>query len=226
VSKWSLSENEWLNCERPSRMIRHLGHDPRNRKQMLLAAACLRRVWDWLLDPRSRRAVEVAEQFADGLATEAELRAVREAALQLFSEPGEPLPRKPHWKMYALPAEAAGMNESVIDAVMYIADATAWGKVDTPEAVSQPEERAQAELVRDIFGNPFRPVVVDPSWRTAAVVALARGIYEERAFERLPMLADALQDAGCEDDQVLGHCRYDGPHVRGCWVVDLLLGKA
>ena len=86
-------------------------------------------------------------------------------------------------------------------------------------------EAAQAAVLRDIFGNPFRPVTADRSWLTSTVVSLAQGIYAERAFDRLPILADALQDAGCEHPDVLGHCRGSGPHVRGCWVVDLLLGK-
>jgi hypothetical protein len=89
------------------------------------------------------------------------------------------------------------------------------------------EERAvQADLVRDIFGNPFRPVTLDPRWLTSNVVGLARGIYEDGAFERMPLLADALLDAGCEDADILGHCRGGGPHARGCWVVDLVLGRA
>ena len=82
------------------------------------------------------------------------------------------------------------------------------------------------QMIRDIFGNPFRPVAADPAWLTSTVVALARGIYDDRAFDRMPILADALQDAGCDNDDVLGHCRGPGPHVRGCWVVDLVLGKA
>jgi hypothetical protein len=81
-------------------------------------------------------------------------------------------------------------------------------------------------LLRDIFGNPFRPVEADPAWLTSDVVALARGIYEEKAFDRMPILADALQDAGCNNDDVLAHCREPGEHVRGCWVVDLVLGKS
>ncbi|HUR54864.1 MAG TPA: hypothetical protein VMZ71_12080 [Gemmataceae bacterium] len=87
-------------------------------------------------------------------------------------------------------------------------------------------KRGEARLLRCIFGNPFRPVSPDQSWRTSTVVALAGGIYEERAFDRLPILADALMDAGCDYPDILAHCHSDGPHVRGCWVVDLLLGKA
>lgn len=86
--------------------------------------------------------------------------------------------------------------------------------------------REQADLIRDIFGNPFRPVATDPGWLTSDVRALARGIYAEKAFDRMPILADALQDAGCANEEVLSHCRAaDQVHVRGCWVVDFLLGK-
>jgi hypothetical protein len=81
-------------------------------------------------------------------------------------------------------------------------------------------------LVRDIFGNPFRPVALDPAWLTSTVVALAEGIYAERAFDRMPILADGLQDAGCDNPDVLNHCRdASATHVRGCWVIDLLTGR-
>ncbi|MBX9627535.1 MAG: hypothetical protein K2X82_27285 [Gemmataceae bacterium] len=80
-------------------------------------------------------------------------------------------------------------------------------------------------MLRCIFGNPFRPVAVDPDWRTPAVVELARGIYADRAFDRLPILADALDDAGCTHPALIGHLRDPAlTHVRGCWAVDLLLG--
>ena len=83
----------------------------------------------------------------------------------------------------------------------------------------------QWKLFRDVIGNSLKPIVFDPSWRTEAVVALARGMYESRDFAPMPVLADALEDAGCGDPDVLAHCRGGGPHVRGCWVVDLVLGK-
>jgi hypothetical protein len=84
---------------------------------------------------------------------------------------------------------------------------------------------AQCNLVRDIFGNPFHHVTHDPSWLTPTVTSLATAIYEERAFDRLPILADALEDAGCTHAYILSHCRSGGEHARGCWVVDLLLGR-
>jgi hypothetical protein len=87
------------------------------------------------------------------------------------------------------------------------------------------EEAAQVPLLRDIFGNPFRPVTLDPAWRTSTVLALATGIYNEKAFDRMPTLADALMDAGCSNEDILNHCRGPGPHSRGCFAVDLILGR-
>ena len=99
--------------------------------------------------------------------------------------------------------------------------------MDTEKHMRLVEEEAsrQVDLLRDIFGNPFRPVAFDPAWRTDTALILARQMYESRDFSLMPILADALQDADCESDDMLNHCRSDGPHVRGCWVVDLVLGK-
>ena len=87
------------------------------------------------------------------------------------------------------------------------------------------EYKAQSALLRCIFGNPFRPVAFADAWRSETAVELATGIYEERAFDRLPILADALEEAGCDHADVLNHLRGPGPHARGCWVVDGVLGK-
>jgi hypothetical protein len=100
------------------------------------------------------------------------------------------------------------------------------------QARFQQEQEAQCRLVRCIFGNPFRPATLDPAWRTPDAVALARTAYEERELPagtldlaRLAVLADALEEAGCTDPAILGHLRGPGTHVRGCWAVDLLVGK-
>ena len=84
---------------------------------------------------------------------------------------------------------------------------------------------AQCDLIRDIFDNPFRPAPFDPAWRSTTVASIAEAIYTDRAFDRMPILADALEDAGCTSREILDHCRSLGEHVRGCWVVDLVLGK-
>ena len=87
------------------------------------------------------------------------------------------------------------------------------------------EKTAQAALIRDVFGDPYPPPAFDPVWRTTTVAALAAGIDADQAFDRMPVLADALEDAGCNNAAILGHCRGPGPHVPGCWVLDLVLGK-
>ncbi|MCE9564022.1 MAG: hypothetical protein K8U57_18420 [Planctomycetes bacterium] len=95
-----------------------------------------------------------------------------------------------------------------------------------PPEELQPVRRACAEIIRDIFGNPFRPVALDQSWLTSTVLALAREMYSSRDFSAMPILADALQDAGCDSDDLLNHLRGEGPHYRGCWALDLVLGKS
>src|SRR5262249_12788383 len=111
----------------------------------------------------------------------------------------------------------AALTHDVMVAARWLAGA-AHSEDESPEFV-------HTHLLRDIVGNPFRPVAVDSRWQPSTVLALAGGIYEDRAFDRLPILADALQDAGCENPDILTHLRDDGPHVRGCWALDLILGK-
>jgi hypothetical protein len=89
-----------------------------------------------------------------------------------------------------------------------------------------PSDKQLAALIRDIFGNPLRPFTFDSSWLTSTVLTLAQQMYNTRDFSALPILADAVQDAGCENEDILNHCRQPGDHVRGCWCMDLLLGKS
>jgi hypothetical protein len=198
------------------------------RKLRLFGCACVRRVFDLIPDRRGRLAVEVAERFSDGVATAAELREAYTAAGIAAGQ------RRRDDDFAGTHALLAGM--SVADATQRAGwsasteaakavRATNYGAGHWDRDITASERPAQADVIRDIFGHLFRPVAFDPRWRTADAVGLARGIYEDRAFDRLPLLADALMDAGCADEQVLGHCPSDGPHVRGCWVVDLVLGK-
>jgi hypothetical protein len=93
-------------------------------------------------------------------------------------------------------------------------------------SILEQEEPNQAILTRDVFGNPFRNMTLSSAWQTSTAVSLAKAIYSDRAFDRMPILADALEDAGCDDAAILEHCRGPNVHVRGCWVVDLILGKS
>ena len=98
-------------------------------------------------------------------------------------------------------------------------------KVKNSEDESESEMGKQIELLREVVGNPFCPVTVDPKWVTPTVKKLAQFAYDKRHFDDLPILADVLEEAGCEDVEILEHCRSEAPHMRGCWVIDLLLGK-
>jgi hypothetical protein len=185
-----------------------------NRKRRLFGCACCRRIWGLLVDKRSRDAIAVAELFADGLASTEELKsAVNEAedATERMRMEGS----TPYFA--ALAAEELVFKEDY-----------AFSRRWSPSQGSneQTEMREQADLLREIFGNPFRPAAFDPAWRTSTAFTLAQGIYDERAFDRLPILADALQDAECDNDDILNHLRNaTAPHVRGCWALDLVLGK-
>jgi hypothetical protein len=204
-----------------------LGGHRSNRKLRLFAVACCRRIWSELRDERSRKAVETAEAFADGLATLNELRADFEAAYAAVDDCQNFSPFSEDQAIAAYLSAARNITESdtrVPEAEdMYEVVAHTWSyAIDGDRKDS---EFKQCRLLRCIVGNPFRPASLDPSRRTSTVIALAQGIYDERAFDRLPILADALQDAGCDNDDILNHCRDTGPHARGCWVVDLVLGK-
>jgi hypothetical protein len=153
--------------------------------------------------------VNVAERSADGLAGAAELRAARVAC----REAGE----NASWY--------AALSNSGIAARNAARSAEAGCGNSVPGRSRAKELLAQANLVRDIFGNSFRSVALDPTWLTAAVLSLAQTIYDDRAFDRLPELAEALEQAGCTNAEVLDHCRQPGEHVRGCWVVDMVLGN-
>jgi hypothetical protein len=157
-----------------------------------------------------------------------------EAARQVSQPPGTLVPQSGRWVPYdgwqslVSIAEAVGLlhPDSVVQRVPYPeGDLITSSGMELKIPVSLTEQTAQSFLLRDIFGNPFRPVAFDPTWRTDTAVSLARGMYDSRNFGAMPILADALQDAGCEDEQILTHCRgANQPRVRRCWVCDLVLG--
>jgi hypothetical protein len=187
----------------------------RERKLRLLACACCRRYWDRLTDERSRRAVEASELFADGRIGRTRLSnaaAAADAALRDVWSAAASGPR-----VEDEPARGARQVASP-----HLPTAVSWWLAATGE-----EARARADLLRDLV-NPFQTASVDPAWLTrndGAVRKVAEGMYETSDLGQMPVLADALQEAGCEGAVLLNHCRGPGPYARGCWVVDLLLGK-
>lgn len=196
------AEESWLSSGDHNSMVPHL---ITHRKQRLFAAACCRPHYG----PSYESLFRVIEDFADGEITDSDLERHQFA----FSKVDDAL-------------RNAGAREKDFHPLR-VANVTALMTVIGPgaERDSLAIRARQAALVRCLAGNPFRPVTLDSSWRTSTVVALAQGIYDDRAFDRLPILADALQDAGCDSDDILNHCRDTSPHARGCWVVDLVLGK-
>jgi hypothetical protein len=172
-----------------------------------------------MTDIRCRRAVDVAERFADGIASEDELSAAR-SAVRVRRNSGR--------TTGALAQSVAGGDIAFSCGVARKLMLRHAGLDTTDHAADTAAMSRQVELLRDLIGNPFRPLNIDPSWlswRDGTIPKMAQAIYDEYAFDRLPILADALEDAGCTDVAILEHCRGEGPHVRGCWVVDLLLGK-
>jgi hypothetical protein len=243
-----MTEAEWLTRSRTfncnlNAMICFLEDQAGNdRRLRLFACACCRRVWDSLRLDAARRLVELAEACADGAATEEELEAVN-ASVEFAA-----METQYHGKVGAgrqfsardvdalnAARSLVGLCEtgSVYSIARNTADDPAADFMLYPESGfpfrrvprDETEWALREKLLRDIFGNPFRPVAFDPAWRTSTVLSLASQMYESRDFGAMPILADALQDAGCDNEDVLGHCRGPGPHVRGCWVVDLVLGK-
>jgi hypothetical protein len=220
-----MTEAEWLTSTDLLRMVTppllhpvwgpetHAEMARTERKRVLCCVAWLRSVWTLLVSEHSRKCVEVAEKHVDGEATDAEF----DEALWMAKDAGDEFPEAGAGQIWATAAayDIGGLPETV-----------RWLLLCADEA-GQPTggRKLLAALLRDVFGNPFRPVTLNSDWLTSTVVTLAEGIYYDRAYDRLPVLADALQEAGCDNDDMLDHCRGLGPHVRGCWVVDLLLNK-
>jgi hypothetical protein len=239
-----MTDAEWQACTDPAAMLDAVRATASPRKLRLFQVVCVRRVWQYVTDPGSRALVEQVERSADGPVPEAELLALPYD--WLTDDRGGPGPAERHAYMvaghvgYSLLDPLHGGSEFPSDdwqdarsaaegAATVVAEAADLPDTDeflsTYQALQATEATAQANLLRDLFGNPLRPITVDPHWRTADVLGLARGIDAEQAYDRLPLLADALMDAGCDSDDIMTHCRGPGPHVRGCWAVDLVLAK-
>jgi hypothetical protein len=238
-----MTEAEWLSCTDPTPMLEFLRGKASDRKLRLFAVGCCRRVFHLARDQASRNALEAGERYADGLATDEERQAACNATLLKGVGPESPLNA---WEADYESTSAIGWAavrdafEAAARAPRHAAAATIVGSVPDPIRFTEAEEEMwtepalvayraerawQSDLLRDIIGNPFRVLKTKRPWQKAKVVKLAQSIYDDRAFDRMPILADALEDAGCQDADILAHCREPGQHVRGCWVVDLLLGK-
>ena len=255
-----MNEAEWNSCSDPRPILEFLRGKASGRKRRLFAVACCRHLWPLLTDPRVRDAVDTAELWADGRASPEQLASHRAAARRALEEARLRALREAdraglNWSTLKFHFDhQAGALKAAVDAStlgVRFPERAAWGDMLAviPAIELEPLYPAdgfhegylagarlvQAALLRDLFGNPFRVVSLNPvwllrgrgrPWERGPVAELAQTVYDQRAFEGLPVLADALEEAGCHDADILNHCRGPGPHVRGCWVVDAILGKS
>jgi hypothetical protein len=216
-----MTEEEWPQCEEAALMLEFLKGKASDRKLRLFACGCCRAVWESLPLDRCRQAVELAERYADGLVLENELSRARELASNAAHG---------HLQRYRYKLTNCDGPTDQEGRLLFVAEAA---HLHTPFLIGRLRWLARDSelkslspwLLRCVFGNPFRPVSPGP-WITPAAVLVARDIYDRRDFSALPLLADLLEEAGCPEQSVLDHCRTPGEHTRGCWVVDLVLGKS
>jgi hypothetical protein len=235
-----MTEAEWLGYEGPTTMFYWISYRMLDglrgteqkrqlrlleRKQRLFGVACCRRIWPLLPDEEIRYCVEVSERFADERATAEELKEALEKVAEMWVKTRGLDPAVSACRQVCL-GEVHGhdIRTNAINAILAKQPRAQYQVSD--ESIIKVEEAEHRQLLRDIFGNPFHPVTCSPEWRTSTAIALARHMYESRDFSAMPILADALQDAGCDNEEILAHCRDEkATHVRGCWAVDCLLGK-
>jgi hypothetical protein len=246
-----MTEQEWLACTDPTPMLEFLRGKASERKLRLFAVVCCRRAPHLLPDRGVERLLDVVERYADGLASEEEVTAFHCEWLSL--DVGRPsqvffAAMPAGWRYVG--SILQGTVTTIANLVHEIADVIRERANDREAALRAPpgeeiraarlarasaetarsgERATQSSLLRDIFGALlFRSIATDPArlaWNESKVRQVAQAIYDERAFDRMPILADALEEAGCTGADILTHCRLPGEHLRGCWVVDLLLGK-
>lgn len=223
-----MDEAEWLACNDPGELLGFVRSRVSERKLWLFACALCRPLLDGSLDERSRLAFDTAERFADGEATREELAQVAAAAIQSEADA----------RAFARTTAGTSAREYGVGRVWATALLTslAHSWEASWQLTYDPKWTAgcafQSTLLRDIIGNPFHSLTLDLTWRTSTVLALAEAAYENRALpagtldpQRLSVLADSLEESGCSDAEIVGHLRSPGPHVRGCAIVDLILGK-
>ncbi|MFO0845299.1 MAG: hypothetical protein U0797_23430 [Gemmataceae bacterium] len=203
-----MTEEQWLASQDAREMLAFLRYKQMSgRKYRLYACAAVRLLWQHLDDERSRHAVELAERFADGEVTRKQL-ADSEARIE------------------AQRGRSGAARKTLLRSARMAATDVTFSTTRSP----------LPDLLRCVFRHPARPPLApDPGWLASnggVVRALAQGVYAERQLpqgtldpNRLLVLSDAIEEAGCDDEEILGHLRHPGPHIRGCWVIDLLLGK-
>jgi len=214
-----MTEQEWLKIADPMVMIDYLRTKSSDRKHLLYGSAECRRKWDWFSDDAvSVQTLDLAEKFADGHVDRAHI----ESASYALSNRGMTTITE-----FLVELEGGSPAAAVAAAVISCVANWALDNADREkvEEIIHIEEALQVQLAHEVFGNPFRRVKLNRKLISSIALSLASSIYDERAYDRLPILADALQESGVENEDVLNHLRSIRSHVRGCWALDLVLGK-
>src|SRR5262245_5923205 len=242
-----MTEADWLTGTNFTVHVQYVCGQLTARRQRLLAAGFCRAVKHLFDHPDLSAALPVIEDYADGLAPAAELEKVRQRCRVIAVEANNAAntavekgtkDQLKHWLRHELAwtvAFAATGPVPVADVGTRAAAAAVQARTGAELMAPVPQDEFDAataeqalvmrEVVWEVVGNPFRTVMFSPSWRTNTAVTLARQMYQSREFSAMSILADALQDAGCANDDMLNHCRNPGEHIRGCWVLDCVLGK-
>jgi hypothetical protein len=224
-----MTESEWLIATAPQKMLEFLRGKASDRKLRLFACACCRHYGHLLKDERCRQAVSVAERFSDELATAGELSEAEEAVWGADQSGELAVDGLGPACVYCCYRAEDGSYPSGFAAEVANQMLVAAGDEITSDAAYDAACGVLSNFLRCVFGNPFHPLPpITPSvfaWNDGTIPKLAQAIYEDRVFDRLPILADAVEEAGCSDPDLLGHLRGPGSHVRGCWAVDLILGR-
>jgi hypothetical protein len=216
-----LIEKEWLNCTDSTLMLEFLEGKASDRKMRLFACGCCRElaVWIRLQDRKSRSLIELVERLADDPATWQEVGEVARTSPKGRAIGGS-------LSMGASKPVRLSLSSQAERAVLALSMEDAWQAASrTTQMASNLLGSRTCDLLREVIGNPFRPVTLAPFMLMPNVVTLAQFMYDGRDFDGMPQLAEALAMAGCTDEDLLQHCRQTSKHVRGCWVVDLLLDK-
>jgi hypothetical protein len=229
-----MTDQEWDSANDPFAMIRFIAEFERSdwvgRKLRLFAAACCRLVWDRLLDWRSREAVELAEKVVAHSIPSARFARARKAADEPWAPWEYMWTERQSYTVYWRPRPSIEFTEEAFaSARAASASVDETGPIRAATETIRVLDRLIAPelasgMLRELIGNPYRRPSAW-SWYSTDVRDLARAIESDRAFHRMPVLGDALMDAGFEDEEAIRHCQSSGPHLLGCWVLDLAMSR-
>jgi hypothetical protein len=233
-----MTEAEWHRSNDPQAMLILVRGKESGRQLRLFCVACLQAIHSILAEQRIRELVTWIENSADRLVApnwrglnwatyydlpcdhlRAGMRNAARAARSAYLLVDE------YFRNYPDQKGKRAESQAVCDVSRFVLEALKGAADGNRALIARREKQRQANIARDIFFDPFRTANSYPAWLTSNVTSLAHAIYSDRAFDHMPILADALEDTGCDNADILDHCRQAGEHVRGCWVVDLLLGK-